>query len=82
MVEASPFPGPQADAKAGGKEQEGMLWKVLFSASSLLSTGPSWMIFVSFVLLEPHPGRSMQDLTEETQRELKLKTLGQDLRGE
>lgn len=58
-----------------------MFWKVLFSASSLLSTGPSWMIFVSFVLLEPHPGRSMQDLTEETQREMKLKTLGQDLRG-
>lgn len=29
------------------------------------------MIFVSFVLLEPHPGRSRQDLTEETQRELK-----------
>ena len=41
MVEASPFPGPQANAKAGGKEQEGTFWKVLFFASSLLSIGPS-----------------------------------------
>ena len=41
MVEASPFPGPQANAEAGGKEQEGTFWKVLFFASSLLSIGPS-----------------------------------------